>query len=233
MTVDPQLPPGSDERFSGYGAMGVPFSGGHYLAFRDMLASSLGIPYRAIWHRDHEGRWTIFTTADPALSCPRYFGSVSIAERVPTIDVTWRNDWSVDVAIGTRLSWTLELSATPATRAMTVLGSAMPQWAWNNGAFLGSMGPLAGGFLRSGRIRLRGRTPNGQPFKAAPLRVWRVAGGQARLDGTDLGALAPLVEQARLGDFWLPQRGLFFAGQARFTAAVRMNGTRPEMAHLP
>ena len=55
--------------------MGVPYSGGHYLAFRDMLASSVGKPYRAIWHRDPTGRWTIFTTTDPDASCPRYFGS--------------------------------------------------------------------------------------------------------------------------------------------------------------
>ena len=80
------------------------------------------------------------------------------------------------------------------------------------------------GFLRSGRIRLHGRTPNGQGFKAAPLRVWRVVGGHAELDGADLGALAPLPEQTRLGDFWLPQRGLFFAGQARFT-----HGTGPDV----
>ncbi len=57
----PWLARGSDERFTGYGAMGVPYSGGHYLAFRDMLASSFGKPYRAIWHRDPQGRWTIFT----------------------------------------------------------------------------------------------------------------------------------------------------------------------------
>jgi hypothetical protein len=85
---------------------------------------------------------------------------------------------------------------------------------------LGPMGSMAGGFLRSGRIRLHGRTPNGQSFKAAPLRVWRVVGGHAELDNAEMGALAPLPEQTRLSDFWLPQRGLFFAGQARFTAPV-------------
>ena len=72
---NPRLARGSDERFTGYGAMGVPFSGGHYLVLRDMLASSVGTAYRSIWHRDPQGRWTIFTTAAPALSCPRYFGS--------------------------------------------------------------------------------------------------------------------------------------------------------------
>jgi hypothetical protein len=220
IALNPRLARGSDERFTGYGAMGVPYSGGHYLAFRDILASSLGKTYRAIWHRDPAGRWTIFTTTDPDASCPRYFGSVTAAEQVPAIEVTWTDDWAVDVRMGARLSWRLRLGATPATRAMTSMGAVTPQWAWNSDAVLGPMGSMAAGFLRSGRIRLHGRTPNGQGFKAAPLRVWRVVGGRAELDGADMGALAPLREQTRLGDFWLPQRGLFFAGEARFTAPV-------------
>ena len=216
----PRLVQGTDERFTGYGVMGVPYASGHYLVLRDMLASSLGTAYRAIWHRDPTGRWTIFTTADPAVSCPRYFGSVAEVEQVPAIEVSWRDDWSVHVTMGTRLSWRLALQATSATRAMTTMGAVMPQRAWNSDAVLGSMGPMAGGVLRSGRVRLHGRTPNGQGFKAAPLQVWRVIDGDAELDGTTLGTLGPLADQSRLGDFWLPQRGLFFVGQARFTASA-------------
>ena len=204
--------------------MGVPYTGGHYLALRDMLASSLGPAYRVIWHRDEDGGWTIFTTAEPALSCPRYFGSVTAVEQVPTISVTWRDDWTLDVTMGDRLSWQLSLTATSATRMMTAMGGAIPERAWNSTAVLGSMGPLAGSFLRSGRMRLSGATPNGPRFKAAPLQVWRVAGGRARLNGLDLGAIAPLAEQTRLGDFWLPQRGLFFTGRARFSAPVHEDG---------
>lgn len=144
---DPAAGPG--ERFTGSGVMGLPFASGHYLALRDMTASSVGPPYHAIWHRAPDGRWTIFTTTEPGLSCPRYFG--------------------------------------------------------------------AGGTLRTGRIRLCGRTPNGQHFRAAPLQVWRVVGGSAQLDGHDLGPIGPLDRQVRLGDFWMPQRGLFFAGRSRFT----------------
>lgn len=232
LEADPQLARGADERFTGYGVMGVPYSGGHYLVLRDMLASSLGTAYRAIWHRDPLGCWTIFTTADPRVSCPRYFGSVTAVEQVPAIDVTWRDDWSVDVSMGTRLSWRLLLEMTPASRAITLLSGVMPQWAWNSNAVLGSMGPMAGGVLRAGRIRLRGRTPNGQSFKAAPLRVWRISGGSAELDGNDFGDVGPLTEQARLGDFWLPQRGLFFGGQARFAVAALAGGTRRKMEEI-
>lgn len=199
--------------------MGVPFSQGHYLALRDMLASSVGPAYRAIWHRDPTGSWTIFTTADPDVSCPRYFGSATAVEQVPAIDMTWRDDWSLDVSMGERLSWHMVLEATAATRAMTSMGGAMRAWAWRSKAVLAAMEPMASTFLQSGRIRLRGRTPNGPAFKAAPLQVWKVVNGEALVDGMDCGPVGSLPTQARLADFWLPQRGLFFVGQARFTGA--------------
>lgn len=224
---NPRLVEGPDERFTGYGAMGVPYADGHYLVFRDMLASSVGPAYRAIWYRDPAGSWTIFTTADPDVSCPRYFGSVTAVEQVPAIGVSWLDDWTIDITMGARISWRLTLEQNPATRAMTSLGTAMPARAWDSRALLGAMGPMAGGFLRCGRIRLRGRTPNGASFKAAPLQVWRVCGADARVDGIDLGAPGALTEQAHLGDFWLPQRGLFFAGRARFTTPASETGPQP------
>ncbi|MEO5609149.1 MAG: hypothetical protein ABIQ61_00880 [Ornithinibacter sp.] len=218
LEVDRQLAHGLDERFTGYGAMGVPYSSGHYLALRDMVASSVGPAYRAIWHRDDTGRWTIYTTAEPHLSCPRYFGSLTAVEQVPDIAVSWQDDWTVDVTMGERLSWRMGLGATAATRTLTSMGGALPETAWNSTLVLAAMGPMAGGMLGCGRIRLRGMTPDGPSFKAAPLHVWRVVSGHAEVDGTSLGELGPLAEQARLGDFYLPQRGLFFAGRSRFSA---------------
>lgn len=40
--ADPRLPDGDDERFTGYGVMGMPLASGHYLALRDMVATSVG-----------------------------------------------------------------------------------------------------------------------------------------------------------------------------------------------
>jgi hypothetical protein len=34
------LPAGDDERVVGFGVMGLPFAGGHYLSFRDFPATS-------------------------------------------------------------------------------------------------------------------------------------------------------------------------------------------------
>jgi hypothetical protein len=214
----PRLPNGDDERFTGYGLMGIPFASGHYLALRDMLASSVGPAYRAIWHRDPDGRWSIHTTGAPELTCPRYFGSAVTAVRVPGIEVTWRDEHTLDVEFGDELDWRIELETTPATRMMSAMGGAMPEVAWNSTPVLAAMEPMASGVLRAGRMRLRGLTPNGPAFKAAPRAVWQ-ATGRAALRGIDLGAPSPLPSQTRLADFWMPQRGLFFVGGARFTSS--------------
>ena len=39
---NPILWPGTDERFTGYGVIGLPFASGHYLALRNMAATSIG-----------------------------------------------------------------------------------------------------------------------------------------------------------------------------------------------
>ena len=217
---DPRLARGDDERFLGYGVMGMPFATGDYLALRDMVATSVGPAYRAIWHRDPAGRWTIYTTAAPELSCPRYFGSVTSSVRVPSIEVTWHDDHTLDVELDDIISWRIELASTPATRMMTTMGGWLPEAGWNSPVVLAAMGPVAGAVLQSGRMRLRGATPNGPRFRSAPSKVWRVAGGSATYRGRDLGASVPLGDQTRLGDFWLPQRGLFFVGRARFTSVT-------------
>ena len=220
LLAHPTLPEGDDERFSGYGVMGIPFESGHYLALRDMVASSVGPAYRSIWHRDPDGNWTMYVTGAPEWTCPRYFGSATSVVRVPVIDLSWRDDSTLEVRLGDELNWRIPLASTPATRLMTSMGGALPEAGWTSKAVLTSMGPMARSMLRSGKVKLHGATPNGQDYKAAPLRIWRVVGGGAVLRGQDLGALAPLEGQARLGDFWLPQRGLFFVGRARFTAST-------------
>ena len=213
----PTLPDGNDERFTGYGVLGVPFESGHYLALRDMVANSIGPAYRAIWHRDPSGRWTIHTTGEPHLSCPRYFGAATASVRVPRIDVAWRDDSTLQVSLGDELDWQIDLRSSLATRMMTAMAGVMPAPAWTNHGVLTAMGPIATGLLQAGRMTLLGATPNGHDFKAAPVKVWRV-GGRATLRGADLGGPAPLADQTGLGDFWLPQRGLFFVGNARFSA---------------
>ncbi|HZP14779.1 MAG TPA: hypothetical protein VFA96_03070, partial [Nocardioides sp.] len=51
-----------------------------------------------------------------------------------------------------------------------------------------------------------------------PVEIWAVEDSRATLDGRDLGAPRPLAEQARIGGFWLPQRGIFMRGFGHFDA---------------
>lgn len=78
------------------------------------------------------------------------------------------------------------------------------------------MGPMAGMALRAGRVGVAGVAPNGQRFIANPLKVWLVAHTAASLSGSDFGPVGELDQQVALGDFWIPQRGVFAIGRAFF-----------------
>jgi hypothetical protein len=78
------------------------------------------------------------------------------------------------------------------------------------------LGPVAGALLGAGRLALTGSMPNRQAFHLVPSHVWTVRGSRARLGGANLGNPAPLPEQATIGDFRIPQRGLPAAGALDF-----------------
>lgn len=215
---DPVLPDGDEERAAGYGVIGLPFASGHYLAFRDFVASSFGPAYRSVWHRDPAGDWTVYSTTPPDQSCPRFISSALAHAPVTTpIDVTWLGDAHVRIYIDDVLDWTLHMVSTPATRLMTTMSQRMPAAAWTNRVILAAMGRMAGPMLSAGRMRLSGDMPNGQDFRAAPKRIWSIEASSATVRGRDAGAIGPLATQDRIGGFWLPQRGIFFAdGVGRF-----------------
>jgi hypothetical protein len=118
------------------------------------------------------------------------------------------------------LSWSTTFRTSAVTAVLNGVGSVLPDRWWRSDRFLSLLGPVAGAALRAGHVALAGSVPNGQHFQANPLRVWLVEGATASLDGVDLGRPAPLAEQARLGDFWIPQRGVFAVGRASFAAAA-------------
>jgi hypothetical protein len=79
------------------------------------------------------------------------------------------------------------------------------------------MGRVAGWSLGVGTVKLTGMTSNHQPFDANPQRIWLVTDSQAVVEGQELGATGPLAEQAHLGDFYMPQRGIFAIGRVFIT----------------
>jgi hypothetical protein len=215
-----ELPPGSEERFSGYGVMGLPFRSGHVLGLRRFPASSIGPGYRSVWHRDPHGRWTFYQDQPAELACTRYFGSAVDDVREGPIHIEWPGPRALRVrAGGGDLEWTLEVGPTPVTRLFNAVGAALPARAWRSRPVLAAMSRVAGTALRAGRVRLTGLTPNGQRFAANPLIVWVATESHATVRGIDLGEMGPAPEQAHLRDFAIPQRGVFVVGRAMFSLA--------------
>ena len=79
------------------------------------------------------------------------------------------------------------------------------------------MGVAARVVLGAGRVNLTGRTPNNQRFIANPRMLWSIAATRAIVDGIDIGAAGPIAGQASLGDFVIPQRGLFAVARTRLS----------------
>jgi hypothetical protein len=209
----PQLPPGPEERVSGYGVMGQPFTSGHVLGLRRWTASSVGERFTSVWHRDPEGRWRFYESAQPRVACSRWFGNGVEDSEVMPIEVTWDGPTELHVSAGERVDWHLRLASSPMTRVMNAMGAGMPMAAWRSAPVLRAMGAMASATLGVGKVAMTGLTANGLPFDANPMRIWRVVEAAATIEGVDVGSPAPLAEQARLGDFWLPQQGIFAMGR--------------------
>ena len=212
-----KLPRGDEERFSGWGIMGLPFRSGHIFGLRRFRASSVGPGYTSVWHRNPAGSWTFYADVEPLQSCNRFFGAEVDGFVRAAISIDWRGPKTLHVAIpDAGLEWTSKISATGFTRALNAIGSVMPDALWKNTAVLSAIAPIAGALLHAGRVRMQGRAPNGQSFVANPLRMWTIDEAEATIKGEPFGPVGPVSPQAFLGDFAIPQRGIFVIGRAFF-----------------
>lgn len=209
--------PGED-RVSGYGVMGLPLESGDYLALRHWTTSSFGPAYRSVWHRDADGRWTIYSDQPPEVSCARFVGAAAHAVVTAPIRLTWSGDRHFTVEVED-LRWDVELTSSPATTALTGCGSVLPEAAWASPTVLRLMGRLAGLLLGTGPLRLVGVMPCGQAYRIAARRTWLVQDTQAEYAGRSLGHERRPETPVTIGPVLLPRRGVFFAdATGRFTA---------------
>jgi hypothetical protein len=213
----PVLPGGADERFGGYGLMGLPLVSGHVLALRRFPVTSVGPGYTSLWLRAPGGRWSFFADAPPTLTCTRYFGAAASVTKQSEVRIAWTEPYRFHVSVpAIAFEWDVGVGSTAATRMMNAMSRLLPESAWGSPAVLDAMAAVAGPVLGVGRIGLRGRVPNGQRFVANPRTMWAVTSSRVRMNGTDLGPPGPVRPQARLGDFWIPQRGILAIGEAHF-----------------
>jgi hypothetical protein len=215
--ANPMLPPGNDERFVGFGIMGLPFSNGHYLAMRQFAATSFAPPYISVWHRDPSCDWTFYATTPGQQSCARYFSSATPNDAVQCdIAVSWVGLSSVLIEIPGVLHWTVDLQPTAATKLMSRMGARLSDAAWTDPRVVKRLDRVTKRTLGVGEVRLTGRAPNGQCYSMAPKQLWVIADSRAVLRGRDLGPTGPLLRQARLGHFRMPQRGIGMVGSGHF-----------------
>ncbi len=211
------LPSGTAERYAGYGMMGLPFASGHVLAMRRFPASSIGPGYSSVWHRTPSGAWTFWQDQAADRGCARYFSAAVSTVTETEVVVEWPGLDELRVRVPEAdLDWRSTMVATPRSKAFNALGSVLPDRAWRSPRLLSTMGPVAGRVLGVGAIRMAGRAPNGQSFVANPQRIWYVAEATAVLAGVDFGRPGPLSPQAGVGEFTIPQQGVFAVGRAFF-----------------
>ncbi len=206
---------GRGEHFSGFAIMGVSFSSGYVLAMRRFPKSSLGKGYTSVWLRDPIGKWTFYQDRPPEFACSRYYGKVLSRIVQTKIEIDWIGSRILVVRLSSEgLSWKIVLEETKATRVINKIAKWMPDSLWQKESIMKAMGKVASIILKTGKLTLAGKVPNGQNFVSNPKLIWLISESKAVFKGQDLGMIHPLPEQIKLGEFWIPQRGLFAIGDA-------------------
>ena len=212
--------------FAGYGVMGLPFASGHALGFRRFPASSLGPGYTSVWHRDPEGRWSLFQDRLPDGDCGvKNFGSAVVDAPVRDIRISWSGPRECTVAVAgeSPIQWDVALDAVPETQFMNSKGGMVPGALWRQPDYLRVMGGVSSVALGAGYLGLEGADGGrGEKFVANPRLIWYVSTAAASIGGNSLGSSGPLPSdcasgpphQAKFGGFWIPQRGIFVIGSA-------------------
>lgn len=208
-------PPWPDHEFvRGWGVFGLPFDSGHVLALRVFPQNSFA-PYTTVWHRDPEGRWSIFVDAPtPDVACPRYFGPACGRVTESRIELDWDGPRSLRVLVDEpALDWRLTVGHSPLMAGLNVVGAAMPlgTWRWSTVRRVREL--LARG-LGMGRIELSGPMPSGHVGLLMPERMHLVSRSTATLEGVDLGRATRVRHNPTIGGVALPARGVLSFGQA-------------------
>ncbi|WP_199922903.1 hypothetical protein [Streptomyces sp. NRRL B-24484] len=202
------------EYAKGWGVFGLPLSSGHVLALRAFPESSFG-PYRTVWHRTPDGRWSIHVDGPrPDTACPRYFGPACEHTGPARIRLTWTGPASLRVTMDAPSpDWSLTARSTPVLALMNAVGSVLPLATRRSGALARSRELMARA-LGLGSVRMTGVMPSGHTGTLMPARMYYVADSRAVLDGTDLGRPVRLHRNPRIGEVPLPARGVLAVGQA-------------------
>ena len=202
------------EYVRGWGVFGLPFDSGHVLALRAFPQSSFG-PYRTLWHRDPEARWSIYADAARVEhACPRYYGPACEYVGAARIDLEWTGPYTLHVTMDQpALEWTVNAVRSPLLGLLNPFSAAMPLSSWRPRALVQARERLAQA-LGMGRLQMSGVMPSGHSGLLMPQRMYLVNQSSAVLDGVDMGSPTRLRENPVIGGVALPARGVLAIGQA-------------------
>jgi hypothetical protein len=202
------------EYVRGWGVFGLPFDSENVLALRVFPQSSFG-PYRTLWHRDPDGRWSIYADAARVeQACPRYYGPACAYVGPARIDLEWTGPLTLHVTMDQpAVDWTVTVARSPLMGLLNPLSAAMPLSSWRPRAMVRARERLAQA-LGMGRLQMAGRMPSGHDSLLMPQRMYFIHQSSAVLDGVDLGSPTRLRQNPAVGGVALPARGVLAIGQA-------------------
>ncbi|GAC1491129.1 MAG: hypothetical protein NVS1B9_12470 [Solirubrobacteraceae bacterium] len=202
------------EYAKGWGVFGLPFDSGHVLALRVFPENDFA-PYRSLWHRDPDGRWSIYVDG-PRLdtACPRYFGPACYRTAHARIGLSWTGPNTLQVTVDApRVNWRLTARETRVLQLLNAVSTKLPAGSWRPRVLVRAREQL-GRTLGMGRLQMRGVMPSGHKGTLMPQQMYFVDEARAELDGVDLGRPARLPENPTIGGVPLPARGVLAIGQA-------------------
>ena len=210
------------EYVKGWGVFGLPFDSGHVLALRVFPENDFG-SYRTVWHRDPDGRWSIYVDG-PRLdtACPRYYGAACAYTGFARIGVTWTGANSLRVTMDKpALEWTLTAHENLTLRLLNPISARLPLSSWRPRWLVRAREELARS-LGMGDLKLSGRMPSGHTGILMPGRMYLIDEARASLDGRDLGSPVIVKRPPAIGEVPLPTRGVLAIGGAMWRILDRV-----------
>jgi hypothetical protein len=213
------------EYVKGWGVFGLPFESGHVLALRVFPENDFS-PYRTLWHRDPEGRWSIYVDGSQlGTACPRYYGSACAHVGYARILLEWTGPTTLRVTVDEpRLEWTLTARQSPVLRVMNTISPRLPLSTWRSPRLVRARELIAQHALGLGEIRMAGTMPSGHVGILMPQRMYFIDETRAVLAGADLGRATRVSPNPQIGEVPLPARGVLAIGQGAWEIPQRNGG---------
>ncbi len=205
------------EYVRGYGVFALPFDSGHVLALRVFPENDFA-PYRTIWHRTPEGKWSIYVDG-PRIdtACPRYYSMAAERNSLARISLTWTGDMELSVEMDSpKLHWNISMATSPLVTMMNAVSTAIPEPLWRKPLMLRTFERIGGALFGLGKVTLSGKAPNGHFSILMPRLMFPIVSAAAHLDGLNLGKTTQSDNNPTIGALRLPSRGIFAIGQGYF-----------------